>query len=179
VSVHRANLNNSYFTNRQDRYIHFTFQPNLAEYCFSFLNTVSSFSYRLQSSQSQEYSVHWPQSRTHPHDIHSLGKESLSRLQSSHLHSSGEMSLEHDVLIFPVLQAGQFNICEEEQCLTLLFDHLSSKPSSHISTPLVDLTSGYFGLYQPYQDLILKSPFDCRIIAAAPKVVCICSSDVR
>ena len=31
-------------------------------------------------------------------------------------------------------------------------------------------TSGYFGLYKPYQDMILKSPAACEVIAASPKV---------
>lgn len=36
--------------------------------------------------------------------------------------------------------------------------------------PLVDLTSGYFGLYQPYQEHILASDVATRIVAAGPKV---------
>jgi len=34
---------------------------------------------------------------------------------------------------------------------------------------LVDLTSGYFGLYKPYQHLILASDVDTRIVAASPR----------
>ena len=167
----RANLNNSYFTNRQDRYIHFTSQARLAQYCFSFLEAVSTFSYRLLPSQSQMYDIHWPQPHTHPHHIQSMAQKALSQFQSSHLSppSGHEATSDEDVLVFPVLQAGQFNIREEERCLSLLFDYLSSQPLSAF-TPLMDLTSGYFGLYQPYQDLILRSPIDCRIIAAGPKV---------
>jgi len=30
-------------------------------------------------------------------------------------------------------------------------------------------TSGYFGLYKPYQDMILTSPAACEVIAASPK----------
>jgi len=32
----------------------------------------------------------------------------------------------------------------------------------------MNLTSGYFGLYKPYQDLILRSSINCHIIAASP-----------
>ena len=40
--------------------------------------------------------------------------------------------------------------------------------------PLLDLTSGYFSLYTPYQNLILNATnLDCRIVASSPKV---CSS---
>lgn len=74
------------------------------------------------------------------------------------------------MLVFPVIQGGQFNIREEEQCLSMLFDHLAKMPASASFKPSMDLTSGYFGLYKPYQDLILKSSINCRIIAASPKV---------
>jgi len=77
-----------------------------------------------------------------------------------------------DVLVLPVIQAGQFNIREEEHCLDLLFSKLGN---SHQATspvyngPLVDLTSGYFGLYKPYQELLIRSPLACRVLVAGPK----------
>jgi CDP-diacylglycerol--glycerol-3-phosphate 3-phosphatidyltransferase len=75
-----------------------------------------------------------------------------------------------EVLIFPIIQAGQFNIREEERCLSMLFGHLSTPAISASFNPSMDLTSGYFGLYNPYQELILRSSIDCRIIAASPMV---------
>jgi len=52
--------------------------------------------------------------------------------------------------------------------LSMLFSHLSMVKPSASFNPLMDLTSGYFGLCKPYQDLILQSSIDCRIIAASP-----------
>jgi CDP-diacylglycerol---glycerol-3-phosphate 3-phosphatidyltransferase len=218
-------LNKSYFTNRQDRYIHFSAQPALAQYCFEFLKTFSTLSYSLlpftasSSSQStttssysyhhEDYTLHWPDPHTHPHHIHRKAEIAISAFQAAHRKktvpstpaSSDESHLSQDldlttptqsktndkkVLLFPVIQAGQFNIREEESALALLFrgliNHNSAdpsvkstaetpKPQPH-SRPLVDLTSGYFGLYKPYQDLILASPgVDCRVVAASPKVI--------
>ena len=56
--------------------------------------------------------------------------------------------------------------------MALLFRLLDSKMSDPNvpKRPLVDLTSGYFGLYEPYQELILASDVETRIIAAGPKV---------
>jgi len=73
-----------------------------------------------------------------------------------------------EVLVFPIIQAGQFNIRDEERCLSMLFDHLSTSGILASFNPSMDLTSGYFGLYKSYQDLILQSSIDCRIIAASP-----------
>lgn len=76
----------------------------------------------------------------------------------------------------PIIQGGQFSLREEERALSLLFQEfprqsvqLSHQPGIY-SGPLIDLTSGYFGLYDDYCQLILQSSVRCRIIAASPKV---------
>lgn len=65
--------------------------------------------------------------------------------------------------IFPVIQSGVLGIREEERCLDSLFDLVEPRD-------LVDLTSGYFALYRPYQDRVLASKGDYRILAASPNV---------
>ena len=85
-----------------------------------------------------------------------------------------------DVLIFPIIQAGQFGIREEERALSMLFSHLSQqhsrKDDQHDDGPLMDLTSGYFGLYKDYRELVLQANLRCRILAASPKVRTGCSN---
>jgi hypothetical protein len=76
-------------------------------------------------------------------------------------------------VIFPVIQAGQFNIREEEECLMQLFDHLrhaNSRDTTLDFRPLLNLTSGYFGLFDSYKNLILRSRVPTRIICASPEV---------
>lgn len=107
----------------------------------------------------------------HPHHIEVKAELALTEFQSSWLQKRGSPSDVDGVLLFPVIQAGQFNIREEEQTLALLFEHLQRHlQESPASTPSIDLTSGYFGLYKAYQDLVLKSNVDCQIICASPKV---------
>lgn len=77
----------------------------------------------------------------------------------------------HDTVLFPVIQGGQFKIREEERTLSILFDHLASQRSNNGPTPAMAWTSGYFGLYKPYQDMLLESPAACEVIAASPKVL--------
>lgn len=87
----------------------------------------------------------------------------------------GRTSTDDSIILVPVIQAGQFDIKEEETTLRQLFEHLQFAYKSLNSSsprPLLDLTSGYFGLYKPYQDLILAtSNVDTRIVAASPKVL--------
>ena len=180
----RANLNTSYFTNRQDRYVQLTGQRELADYCFSFLERAATFSFALlpSTSDGDRYILHWPHKDLHPHHFEKMAETTLKTFQetqrnnalekSAPLISSESQDSGADVLVMPIIQAGQFNIREEEQCLDMLFKHLaeSSTPLSRYERPLVDLTSGYFGLYKPYQDLIIDAPVASRILAASPKV---------
>ncbi|KZP08715.1 hypothetical protein FIBSPDRAFT_938822 [Athelia psychrophila] len=170
VMISGANLNSNYFTDRQDRYIHFTGQPTMAQYCFSFLQAIASFSYKLipatAGTSDEGYHLEWPDSDIHPHHFHAKAEKVISELQASYLKSSSSPGPSgSDVVVFPVIQGGQFNIREEERCLSMLFDHLASTGQN----PTMHLTSGYFGLSKAYQDLVLRSSIDCNIIAASPK----------
>ena len=196
----RANLNTSYFSNRQDRYLQFTAQSRLADYCFSFLQAASTFSYSLlpSSGSTDDYTLHWSHSDTHPHQIEAKAQQALLSLRMAHRNAS-EVSLvkhsekgvsdqpdgEDDVLIFPVIQAGQFDIREEERCLSLLFRELAAQqrhsvpPASGYGGPVVDLTSGYFALYKPYQSAVIESRLACRILAASPRVSTVPSAEIN
>ncbi|KAF8447655.1 hypothetical protein L210DRAFT_849732 [Boletus edulis BED1] len=167
VIITGANLNKSYFTNRQDRYIHFNAQPNLADYCFSFLQLISSFSYNIFSSSATDAPIiQWPDPSIQPWKIQSKVHNALSKFQASRLTHSHHTD---NTVLFPIIQGGQFNIREEERTLSTIFNYLASQHSSHEPTPVMTWTSGYFGLYSPYQDMILKSPAACEVIAAGPK----------
>ncbi|KAF8972239.1 hypothetical protein BDZ97DRAFT_1901356 [Flammula alnicola] len=189
VMISGANLNNSYFTNRQDRYLYFSAQNQLAQYCHDFMETVATFSYRLLPTSAtpstipspdphsytyDDYILHWPNSDTHPHYFNSVAESAFSQFQKLYRDrlkqstSNDTLSATPKALLIPIIQAGQFNIREEESTFRLLFRHLTR--SSAPKRPLLDLTSGYFSLYTPYQDLVLKAPnVDCRIVAASPK----------
>ncbi|KAF9819729.1 hypothetical protein IEO21_01820 [Rhodonia placenta] len=178
-----ANLNTSYFSDRQDRYIHFTAQNRLAQYCFSFLEQASTYSYSLLpcSSPSEGYMLHWPDTATHPHHFEPKAESALTSFQNTWRQVSGkildqdsgtEAQSRPDVLVFPIIQAGQFNVREEEWCLDQLFTDLGAPETSRslgYSGPLTDLTSGYFGLYKPYQEHLIRSRTASRVLAASPK----------
>ncbi|KAI0306678.1 hypothetical protein B0F90DRAFT_1814530 [Multifurca ochricompacta] len=181
LMISGANLNKSYFTDRQDRYLLFSSAPELASYCFDFLKTVSSFSYRLippstPDSTGAHSILHWSHSSIHPHHIEHHANLALSGLQRRYNAKSGNIQekLQRDdtVIVFPVIQAGQLNVREEEECLGQLFYHLqpaSSQGATLNFHPQLSLTSGYFGLSSTYKDLILRSHVPTRIICASPQ----------
>jgi CDP-diacylglycerol--glycerol-3-phosphate 3-phosphatidyltransferase len=172
----RANLNSSYFTDRQDRYLRFRSHTEFAQYCRDFLRKSSTFSYRLLPSSSQSsapYDLHWPDPHTHPHHLEIKAKQALTELQSAWIEKSRARPppLETEVLLFPVIQAGQFGIREEEQAVGLIFDQLTRHQTDNGSmSPSVDLTSGYFGLSKLYQNLVLQSGIHTRLLCASPQV---------
>ncbi|KAL4067840.1 hypothetical protein V8B97DRAFT_1866233 [Scleroderma yunnanense] len=174
VIISGANLNRSYFTNRQDRYWHFTSQPTLTDYCFSFLRTVAGFSYQIScsGSVSTEPEIRWPNPSVKPWKIQPLVEHSLSTFQDSQLASTSlptTCNTTNDVLLFPIIQGGQFNIRQEEHTVSMLFDRLAVHTTPDVPKPHLNLTSGYFSLYRSYQDLILKSSMGCDILVASPK----------
>jgi CDP-diacylglycerol--glycerol-3-phosphate 3-phosphatidyltransferase len=148
------------------------------------MNTVANFSYQLlpnsasdsskvlspHSYSREDYTLSWPDSDTHPHHINKKAEKSFSHLQKLYRQPlpRDTMPTAGNTFIIPIIQAGQFNIREEESIFQLLFRHLGKLTAQR---PLMSLTSGYFSLYKPYQDLILQAPnLDCRIVAASPKV---------
>jgi len=176
-----ANLNKSYFTNRQDRYLVFSSAPELSSYCFDFLKTSSSFSYGLLPSSTPtrtttSHVLRWPHSSMSPDHIEHQAGLAFSGLQRYYSAKSGNVQerlrKENSVLLFPIIQAGQFGVREEEDSLKLLFDHLRAADYRDTTTsfhPLLSLTSGYFGLANLYKNLILRSHVPTRIICASPE----------
>lgn len=166
-----ANLNGSYFTNRQDRYLHFK-STSLSDYCLSFLQSVVPFCFQMRPGNQESYDLSWPDKITSHEQIERKAEKALRGFQKRHLGNTlGETTNPNgNVLIFPIIQAGQFNIREEERSIDLLFKHLNQYTYSTGNAPLVDLTSGYFSLSESYQKLIRDSPADCQILCASPKV---------
>lgn len=176
-------MNSNYFTNRRDRYLSFTNHEHFANYCHNFLKVVSQFSFRLtpqtvsstlepHSYQQEDYVVSWsgPNAAEHPHYIHKTMQQALTTFQQSHKSLLSAKLNAPGVKLLPIIQAGQFNIREEEATMQLLFDYIRGNQTR----PRMNLTSGYFNLYKPYQDYLLNtSNLDCTVIAASPKV-CAC-----
>lgn len=165
-------MNSSYFTDRQDRYLHFDKQPTLTNYMIDFTKTMSSFTHRLHpvegvSTGPESYRTSWSNQQVGPTSFEATAQSTLQALQErwrlKH-HEAGE----GDTTLFPIIQSGVLGMREEERIIGTLFDTLFSSQTH--ST--VDLTSGYFGLYAPYKQAILASPNNVkwRIVAAAPKV---------
>jgi CDP-diacylglycerol--glycerol-3-phosphate 3-phosphatidyltransferase len=81
-----------------------------------------------------------------------------------------------DTLFWPVIQAGVLGIKEEEEALGKVMKCVGDvwgggkSGMKEEEKVVVDLTSGYFGLYKSYKKAIVESQTPYRIIAASPRV---------
>ncbi|CAE6494636.1 unnamed protein product [Rhizoctonia solani] len=163
-----ANLNSSYFTNRQDRYIHLTRSPHLANYLLRLLRVFAEYSSNLRFApeSSLGYALDWLRHDSTPFTFAPLIKKEINDFQVGEREAGPPNGIDNRVTIFPMVQSGVLGIREEERCLHALFDLLDSEKLPQ--TSLVDITSGYFALYGPYQDRALASKAAYRIVAASP-----------
>ncbi|KAJ1308656.1 hypothetical protein OPQ81_004350 [Rhizoctonia solani] len=163
-----ANLNSSYFTNRQDRYIHFTRSSHLADYLVRLLSVFAGYSseLRVATESSLGYVLDWPRRDSSQFAFANLARKEVSDLQTEAREARTLGNIDNQVTVFPMVQSGVLGIREEEQCLHALFDLVDSDELPQ--TTLVDITSGYFALYGPYQDRVLASKAAYRIVAASP-----------
>ncbi|KAM0793541.1 hypothetical protein ACM66B_000978 [Microbotryomycetes sp. NB124-2] len=193
VIMSGANLSNDYFTNRQDRYIEFKDNAPLADYFAELLNVTSSFSFRVRagdtSTQHPRIDIDWPEANLVP--ISFLKRSSTIRDLKDRVHekfeqlttewrskptsartstSSPGTTSTPDTVLRPTLQMGTFDIKQETDILVpsifKLADSLAVVPNGWKTT--IDWTSGYFSVQQRYQELVLASKAQVRLVSASP-----------
>ncbi|KAI9634951.1 putative CDP-diacylglycerol-glycerol-3-phosphate 3-phosphatidyltransferase [Dioszegia hungarica] len=190
VIISGANLASSYFTNRQDRYIHFRSHPTLLSYLFSLTRLYAHYSYHLSPNPSGALSpLHsvplptpkgapaskaallWPDRSIHPRSFHSHALATLTAFQKSW--KAGNVQrlrrVDVDTWFWPVIQSGVLGLKEEEAALERVFGAVQQACQGEGTSVEVDLTSGYFGLYDKYKKMVIASPALTRVIAASPR----------
>lgn len=162
MSSYSANLNRTYFTNRQDRYIHIKGHSELADYCFDYLKVFRQFSWRL-GSKTSDIPVN-PEvalgSRIERARIRPRIQDALGALNEKHRHVP---SAHGETVIFPYAQSGPLGLVQEEGLMDAIF-------SCNDQLTRMFLTTGYFALSIPYQRRLIESPINCRVLVASPQV---------
>ncbi|ELU09495.1 hypothetical protein CAPTEDRAFT_115742 [Capitella teleta] len=182
VMLSGANLSDSYFTNRQDRYVIMHKAPGLADFFTNLVSAVQSFSFQLNSDCSLQLSKGLT---VHPFEggifyfTHTLNQRFQSSLKSATRSKfplnpySFERILRavcptssdagQDTVVFPLVQMGPFDI-QTDSIVTEEFFRKVPQASS------IRLASGYFNLTSHYrQTLINYSAADYCILTASPQ----------
>ena len=156
VLVSGANLSETYFTTRQDRYALFSRVPSFADAMHEFVETVAAHSYDLGPDARLRDIPAGTDPRASPADFCASLRESFMK--------SGVGSSDTDVaafarprrgyaLVYPLVQAGFAGVMQETHTIAAYARHLSSSmsPSSSIRCTLA---SAYLNLSDPWRDTL-------------------------
>ncbi len=163
------------------------------------MNVVTPFSYKLMpitpaapldikinphSYTYDGYNLYWPDPNTHPHRFHSVAEKAFSQFQNLHHGRAKQAISDNPVtsirtpLLVPIIQAGQFNIREEESTIPVAVPHSYQKLGRQPTA-----AGPYKRILQPVYSVPgsrMETPnVDCRIVAASPKVrALVCVPDI-
>lgn len=178
--LHRANLSEDYFSDRQDRYLTFSHSPELADYFSTLAQTIAAHSYTAQpngvlapalnfdhlssAKAAQKYRKLF--SSAIQQDLIPAGE--VGHFQDGHLSvEPQDVGPGFDTVVYPLLQMGYYGIRQEEMATRKLLEELGREERLCIA-------SGYFNLPPQYTTALLQAEGSCSILAASPQVGCKC-----
>ncbi|XP_044033773.1 CDP-diacylglycerol--glycerol-3-phosphate 3-phosphatidyltransferase, mitochondrial [Siniperca chuatsi] len=176
IIISGANLSDSYFTNRQDRYVLLENCREVADFFSDLVEAVGDVSLQLQPDDS----VTMLEGMVHPYkgnrqDFSAVARKRIMEVvNTAHMRQrllngsedsedEGMNEGEEDTWVFPLVQMKPLGIHVDEQVTQRLLT--DAGPDS-----TVFLTSGYFNLTQAYMRLVLGAGARYRILTASPEV---------
>ncbi|XP_066521300.1 CDP-diacylglycerol--glycerol-3-phosphate 3-phosphatidyltransferase, mitochondrial [Hoplias malabaricus] len=174
-----ANLSDSYFTNRQDRYVLLENCREVADFFAELVGAVGDLSMQLESDDS----VHMKEGMVHPYHGNRMEFSAVARQRIMAVMNTAKT--QQQMLDLERSQDSDFELeCGEERIDTWVFPLVQMKPlgvqlDEEVTQKLlweadgdstVYLTSGYFNLTQTYMKLVLGAAADYRILMASPEV---------
>ncbi|XP_030610965.1 CDP-diacylglycerol--glycerol-3-phosphate 3-phosphatidyltransferase, mitochondrial isoform X2 [Archocentrus centrarchus] len=177
IIISGANLSDSYFTNRQDRYVLLENCRDVADFFSDLVEAVGDVSLQLQPDDS----VTMLEGMVHPYKGNRLDFSAAARkrimevVNSAHIRQQlllnqsedsedeGMSEVEEDTWVFPLVQMKPIGIRVDEQVTQRLLTDTGSDST-------VFLTSGYFNLTRAYMRLVLRAGANYRILTASPEV---------
>ncbi|XP_071968676.1 CDP-diacylglycerol--glycerol-3-phosphate 3-phosphatidyltransferase, mitochondrial [Engystomops pustulosus] len=175
VILSGANLSDSYFTNRQDRYILLQGCSEVANFFNELVAAVGDVSLQLEPDDTicVEEGVEHPYEGDKTKYCEAARQRVMNvietaRLKQCELHSASFQSREPgteppDTWVYPLIQMKPFRIQIDELVTETLLTEAERGDRLH-------LTTGYFNLTQGYMDLVLGTRADYNILLASPEV---------
>ncbi|XP_029105924.1 CDP-diacylglycerol--glycerol-3-phosphate 3-phosphatidyltransferase, mitochondrial isoform X1 [Scleropages formosus] len=162
-----ANLSDSYFTNRQDRYVLLEGCRQVADFFAELVGAVSDVSLQLGPDDS----VRTKEGMVHPYkgDRNQFSDSARCRIMQVVDAAREQQLLQRgepdgaDTWVFPLVQMKPLGIRVDEQVTARLLTEADRDAT-------VYLTSGYFNLTRAYMRLVLSASARYRILMASPEV---------
>ncbi|KAM4823532.1 Hypothetical predicted protein [Marmota monax] len=186
VILSGANLSDSYFTNRQDRYVFLQDCAEIADFFTELVDAVGDVSLQLQGDNTVQVvdgMVHpykgdraayckaankrvmdvIHSARTRQQMLHAQTFHGDSLLTQEEAAAAGDRRPAPDTWIYPLIQMKPFEIQIDEIVTETLLTEAERGAR-------VYLTTGYFNLTQAYMDLVLGTRAEYQILLASPEV---------
>ncbi|CAB1338588.1 unnamed protein product [Coregonus sp. 'balchen'] len=154
-----ANLSDSYFTNRQDRYVLLENCWEVADFFSDLVGAVGDVSDDFSASARQHIMKVVSTARMRQ----DIAKSEHLKRESKGEEGGGEEGGKEDTWVFPLVQMKPLGIQVDEQITQRLLTDAGPGAT-------VFLTSGYFNLTRAYMSLVLGVGADYRILTASPEV---------
>ena len=144
--VFSANLNKSYFDNRQDRYLKLNQSNQLCQFFVDIIETVAKQSFKVEPSRSQpiflgKYHPYEGDNTRYRHDV----EKDLSSLMNNYRtnHPKPQSLSDDQVLIVPLIQMGVFNLNYDRDFNVYLYSHLPNNSKLLLATSYFNMTHEY------------------------------------
>lgn len=150
-----ANLNEQYFTNRQDRYIYVRNCRHLADYLEQLINSIGRISMHLNQDGTFDCELD-PLEEKNKQEIQFRLRDDVEKLNRKYFVKfdnpkyQKKDKTETETMIYPLLQMKKFQVNTDETFTKFIFNNLTS-------TSKLYLASGYFNLTKDYQQCIFKT----------------------
>ncbi|KAI6237060.1 CDP-diacylglycerol--glycerol-3-phosphate 3-phosphatidyltransferase [Aphelenchoides besseyi] len=161
IIISGANLSDTYFTNRQDRYVVIENCPRLIEFFIAIYDCIASCSYKLMTNG--DYKINSSaQEELVKTDVRKFRREMNSKINAVIDDLSSDTQQNAETMIFPFLQMKPFGIDQEERVMERLLKNSKGEWNLTFAT-------GYFNFDDKYSDLIIRqSRLPSSIMLAAP-----------
>ncbi|CAF3777736.1 unnamed protein product [Rotaria sp. Silwood1] len=141
-----ANLNKTYFDNRQDRYLKLNNCSNLCKFFIDIIETIAKQSFKIEKNHDQPIFM----GKYHPYKGNNkqyrleVEKNILSLIKTYQIHySKPKLLLNDQVLVVPLIQMGIFNINYDRDFNIYLYSHLPYKSKLYFATSYFNMTKEY------------------------------------
>ncbi|KAJ6219932.1 hypothetical protein RDWZM_005744 [Blomia tropicalis] len=147
-----ANLSDTYFTNRQDRYVLIRDSSLVCDYFQQLIKEVSNFSLTLNDDGNFNLNREWkydPRKYSHQKLFRTCAQNKIRALNEKFSNITEANLNEKDTVMFPLLQMKSIGINDEEQFTSNLIENCPEQSVMHMAT-------GYFNLTKTYQMILLN-----------------------
>ena len=163
-----ANLNHDYFTNRQDRYVIIKDSQDVSDFFSDLISHISDFSHSLEIPESptgSSASLYLLSPNCKSNNPMAMGSSFMANQYQDWVARTRSALNSDGTYIIPAIQMGLSNTRQEEAVFEDLFKVIGKDAPNY----RIDMSSAYLNFPRSFQDMIIDSSCQMRILTSSPK----------